>query len=78
MKCLACWREAERIAKRSDLPKTHRLTKSIYLKYHLPQEGNESPTPQEVICTHSQHIKPGGYRRHKSGKVVKLSLTSRS
>ena len=46
------------------------VTKRIYLQHHLTVEA------QEETCTHGTHIKAEGYRRHKSGKVLKLKIAS--
>lgn len=62
MICKACWREAKRMALRANAPQNRLrgVTKRIYMSYH-------KSTDEEGVCG---HIRPGGYRRHKNGRVV--------
>lgn len=79
MRCKACWREAERMARRGGAPDNamRRVTKRIYLSHHIAAQplGLSDPTcthliGESVLGQGSKHIRPGGYRRHKNGKVI--------
>lgn len=71
MRCKACWREAQRMARRAGAPTAamNRITKRTYLRFHITNEQ------EQETCKHGEHINPSGYRRHSNGKVIALAAT---